>query len=99
MANIDLHYIFKCSDADEDGIFSDDVSPFGEMDTNEFSQFIQHVEDYEIPMAEFVIKFNLPKDDKVIENASANYLQFYDDSDNGGYVVVFDGDIHYIYKP
>ena len=38
-----LHYEFKCTDADEDGVF--EYTPWGSIDTNEFQQFISHMED------------------------------------------------------
>lgn len=90
-----LHFSFKCTDADEDGVFLD--TPWGEIDTNDFSQFIQHMENYEITRTEFDDRFELPNY-SVIENAIPKYLQFYDDSEKSGFVVVFDGDTHFIYK-
>ena len=94
----DLYYEFKCTDADEDGIFYDTC--FGEIDTTEFSQIIDDMENYEISKEKFKDKFTLTKSiNKIINNPeSEEWLEFYDKSDEDGYVVIFDGDIHYIYS-
>ena len=94
----DLHYEFKCTDADEDGIFYDTC--FGDIDTTEFAQFIDDMENYEISKKEFKDKFNLTKSiNKIINNPeSEEWIEFYDKSKEDGYVVIFDGDIHYIYS-
>ncbi len=95
---IQLHYEFKCNDADEDGIFSADDCLFGEIDSTEFAQFIEQMEEHEITRDQFEAKFNLPKGDTVIINANPQYLQFYDNSANNRIVVVYDGDIHFMYS-
>ena len=89
---------FKCTDADEDGIFYDTC--FGEIDSTEFAQFIDDMENYEISEEEFKDKFTLTKSiNKIINNPeSEEWLEFYDKSEEDGYVVIFDGDIHYIYS-
>ena len=94
----DLYYEFKCTDADEDGIFYDTC--FGEIDSTEFAQFIDDMENYEISEEEFKDKFTLTKSiNKIINNPeSEEWLEFYDKSEEDGYVVIFDGDIHYIYS-
>lgn len=94
----DLYYEFKCTDADEDGIFYDTC--FGEIDSSEFAQFIDDMENYEISEEEFKDKFTLTKSiNKIINNPeSEEWLEFYDKSEEDGYVVIFDGDIHYIYS-
>ena len=94
----DLYYEFKCTDADEDGIFYDTC--FGEIDSTEFAQFIDDMENYEISKKEFKDKFTLTKSiNKIINNPeSEEWLEFYDKSEEDGYVVIFDGDIHYIYS-
>lgn len=93
-----LYYEFKCTDADEDGIFSADECPLGEIDTNEFANFIGHMEKFEITREQFEQKFNLPVGDNVLTENKPEDLQFYDDSNEGKYVVVFDNDIHFIYS-
>ena len=47
-----------------------------------------------------VDKFTLTKSiNKIINNPeSEEWLEFYDKSEEDGYVVIFDGDIHYIYS-
>ena len=94
----DLYYEFKCTDADRDGIFYDTC--FGEIDSTEFAQFINDMENYEISEEEFKDKFTLTKSiNKIINNPeSEEWLEFYDKSEEDGYVVIFDGDIHYIYS-
>ena len=94
---IKLNYEFKCTDADEDGIFSDTC--FGEIDTDEFAQFIGDMEDYEITYDEFINKFNISKKIKnILNGVEKKWLQFYDKSDEDGYVVVFDSNVHYIFS-
>lgn len=93
-----LHYEFKCTDADIDGIFSADDCPLGEIDTNEFSNFIGHMEKFEISKREFEKKFKLPIGDNILMENVPEDLQFYDDSDKGTYVIIFDSDIHFIYS-
>lgn len=93
-----LHYVFKCTDADEDGIFSGGECPFGEIDTNEFAEFIGTMEKYPISLKQFEDNFILPNGDRVMKT-DPKWLQFYADlSGNEKYVVVFDSDIHYIYE-
>lgn len=93
----DLHYEFKCTDADEDGIFYDTC--FGEIDSTEFAQFIDDMENYKISHKNFKDKFNTTKSiNKIINNADNEWLEFYDKSEEDGYVVIFDGDIHYVYS-
>jgi hypothetical protein len=93
----DLYYEFKCTDADENGVFYDTC--FGDIDTTEFAQFIDDMEDYRISQEEFENKFNLSiMDYEIINNAEKEWLEFYDKSDEAGYVVIFDGDTHYIYS-
>jgi hypothetical protein len=94
----DLYYEFKCTDADMDGIFHDTC--FGEIDSTEFAQFIDDIENYEISEEEFKDKFTLTKSiNKIISNPeSKEWLEFYDKSEEAGLVVIFDGDIHYIYS-
>ena len=94
----DLYYEFKCTDADMDGIFHDTC--FGEIDSTEFAQFIDDMENYEISEEEFKDKFTLTKSiNKIISNPeSKEWLEFYDKSEEAGLVVIFDGDIHYIYS-
>jgi hypothetical protein len=93
-----LAYEFKCTDADEDGVFSGGECPFGEIDTNEFAEFIQGMEKYEISREQFENNFILPKGDKVL-NTDPKWLQFYAGL-NGetDHAVVFDSDVHFIYK-
>lgn len=97
-----LEYEFKCTDADEDGIFYH--TPFGEIDSTEFAQFIGEMENFKTKRAEFENKFILDDNiKKIIKNTEQQYLEFYDasnspDSDFFGFVVIFDGDVHYIYS-
>jgi len=88
-----LFYNFKCTDADEDGIFED--TPFGTIDTNEFSQFISGIEEHEISFEDFKERFILPKNDNVLEQSGEYTYSFYFD---GKWVVIFDGDTHFIYS-
>lgn len=97
-----LNYEFKCDDADMDGCFYH--TPFGEIDTTEFAQFIDEMENYQITQEEFEKKFESNnKIENIIKNAEPEYLEFYDGSLNDkskfyNFVVVFDGDIHYIFS-
>ncbi len=97
-----LLYEFKCTDADDDGIFYD--TPFGEIDSTEFAQFIDDIEQYTISLKELKTRYSLNNDIKsIIHEAESEWLEIYDpsndpDSQFGNYVVLFDGDIHYIYS-
>ena len=90
-----LEYHFKCTDADNDGIFED--TPFGTIDTDEFSQFISSIEKREISLDFFKNNFILPEDDENLkkEEDDRYTLNFYFD---GKWVVIFDGDTHYVYS-
>jgi hypothetical protein len=83
-----LHYEFKCTDADEDGVF--EYTPWGSIDTNEFQQFISHMEEHEIDKDTFNSLFTLPSLFK-----DTNELYYYFD---GRWCVIFDGDTHFVYS-
>jgi hypothetical protein len=96
-----LAYSFKCTDADEDGIFSDGVCPFGEIDTNEFAEFIQSMEKFPITEDQFRKSFVLPKFDPIsveLRQRTPEFQIFADLSGKEKYVILFDGDVHYIYE-
>jgi len=95
-----LAYSFKCTDADEDGIFPEGSCPFGEIDTNEFAHFIGIMEEFPITVKQFKDHYELPKFDPILNELRKNPdVQILADiQGNGKYVVIFDGDIHYIYE-
>ena len=95
-----LEHSFKCTDADEVGIFPEDLCPFGEIDTDEFAQFIGQMEQFPITVEQFKNHFILPKFDPMSNELRKNPdIQILADiKNNGKYVVIFDGDVHYIYE-
>jgi hypothetical protein len=95
-----LEKSFQCTDADENGIFPE-TCPFGEIDTNEFSQFIHEIEQFPLTEEEFRRHYSLPKFDPIsveLRQRTPEFRIFGDVNNKKGFVVLFDGDVHYIYE-
>lgn len=85
-----LNYEFKCTDCDRDGIFHN--TPFGTIDSTEFAQIIDRIEQYPISRETF-----LEYDVILPEHIDIDNIETFKYKD---YVVVYDveSDIHYIYS-
>lgn len=85
-----LIYQFKCTDCDRDGIFHN--TSFGTIDSTEFAQIIDKIEQYPIPKETF-----LEYDVILPEGIDIDNIETFKYKD---YVVVYDfeSDIHYIYS-
>lgn len=83
-----LRYEFKCTDCDRNGFFYDTI--FGDIDSTEFAQIIDRIEENPIEIKDFEYNVEYPSDilNKDIEIFRLNNI-----------VVIYDidKDIHYIY--
>lgn len=93
-----LYYSFKCTDADEDGVFSDGTCPFGEIDTNEFATIVHEFETSKsLTLKEFNDNYLLPKFDPLRIELRQREPEFKIYS-KGDYIMIHDDDIHYFYN-